>query len=67
MSGERFSYDERCEDLAEYLSDDNVPHNNGPGKCAHCELVRKLAQTIQDAIEDWLRERPAPAETERQP
>jgi hypothetical protein len=55
----RFSYDEQCADLAEHFLSDEVPHNNGPEKCAHCELVRKLAQTIQDAIEDWLREKDA--------
>jgi hypothetical protein len=56
MTKPRFSYDERCEDLAMYFLSD-VPHNNGPEDCAHCELARKLAQTIQDAIEDWLREK----------
>ena len=44
----RFSYDARCEELAEHFLDEK-PRND--------EHVRKLAQTIQDAIEDWLRER----------
>jgi hexokinase len=44
----RFSYDARCEDLAEYFLSDEA-HDD--------EHVQKLAQTIQDAIEDWLREK----------
>jgi hypothetical protein len=44
----RFSYDERCEELAEYfLSDEAHTH----------EHVQKLAQTIQEAIEAWLLEK----------
>lgn len=49
----RFSYDAQCEELAEhFLSDETHDH----------EHVQKLAQTIQDAIEDWLREAEAVGE-----
>ena len=42
-----YSYDARCLDLAEYfLEDESVTDD---------QLCR-LAQTIQDAIEDWLHE-----------
>jgi hypothetical protein len=47
MTKPRFSYDEKCEDLAEYFL---VGTTHDP------EHVRKLAQTIQDAIEDWMLE-----------
>jgi hypothetical protein len=48
MTKPRFSYDPRCEDLALYFLSDEV-HDD--------EHVQKLAQTIQDAIEDWLRDK----------
>lgn len=44
----RFSYDARCEELAGHFLSDEA-HDD--------EDVQKLAQTIQDAIEDWLREK----------
>ena len=47
----RFSYDERCEDLAEYFLSDKQ-HDD--------EQLQKLAQTIQDAVEDWLLEKEEP-------
>lgn len=47
MAKPRFSYDPRCEELAEHFL--NAETHDG-------EHVRKLAQTIQDAIEDWLTE-----------
>jgi hypothetical protein len=44
---DRFSFDEKCGELAEHFLCDQA-HTD--------EHVNKLAQTIQDAIEDWLRE-----------
>ena len=48
---DRFSYDQDCEDLAVKFLDDSTPAVR-----ALPEAKEKLAQTIQDAIEDWLRE-----------
>jgi hypothetical protein len=41
------SYDPKCQDLAEYFCEDSV---------AVDFEVRQLAQVIQDAVEDWLRD-----------
>jgi hypothetical protein len=45
MTDTKFSYDAKCEELAEYFLPDT-----GDGK------VQELAQVIQDAVEDFLRE-----------
>lgn len=46
MTKPRFSYDEQCFELAEYFLPSGTQEERS-----------KLAQTIQDAIEDWLQER----------
>lgn len=41
------SYDPKCSELAEHFLDE-MPHSD--------KQVAELAQEIQDAIEDWLRD-----------
>jgi len=40
------AYDEKCEELANYFLTDYEPVHEG---------TERLAQAIQDAIEEWLR------------
>lgn len=51
MTKPRFGFDERCFELAEYFLPEGTQDER-----------MKLAQTIQDAIEEWLQEREASAE-----
>jgi len=48
-----FSYDEKCEELARYFLSD-ISHVTD-------EDVKRLSQTIQSAIEDWIDSRRRPA------
>ena len=45
MGGKKYSYDEKCDELARYFMSDgeDVPE----------EAIADLAQSIQDAIENW--------------
>ena len=41
----RYSYDQKCEELAEYFCQDLIGH------ASYKDIVRRLAQDIQDAVE----------------
>lgn len=51
MPKPQYSYDSRCEELAEHFEDRSTPFTG--------EEKRELAQTIQDAVEDWFSGREA--------
>lgn len=49
MSERKYSYDEECERLARHFLADHIPTN---------EMVRDLAQRLQEAVEEWFDLRP---------
>lgn len=49
MTKPKYSYDEECEVLARHFLADQIPTD---------EMVRDLAQRLQEAVEEWFDLRP---------